>query len=255
MYCRRVVLVLGLATSVHVENAFRRPPGAGENRDYRDNQTYDLGDELDILWEVDFNQSTVLIRQQDVDNSLDDQRTYSWKISFDDFSADFDKTASNVFFFRLLDDSGAGNEITLHYFNITDTSESTTTSEASTATSTEAAAATTAEESTGLSRTGLVGVSIGATIGGMTLIGSIFGIILWKLLRRRGHGPAPHTHHEQLMSPPQTKPEIALSPSSMTASTMVPPPTQHYYHELHQQQHHYQPPHELSHSRSHEAPS
>ncbi|KAK7402514.1 hypothetical protein QQX98_011722 [Neonectria punicea] len=269
MYCRRVLLVLGLAASVHAENAFRRPPGAGENRDYRDNPTYDLGDELDILWEVDFNQSTVLIQQQDVDDSLDDQftaeiitnttkETYSWKISFDDFSADFDKTASNVFFFRLLDDSGAEDEITSHYFNITDASESTTTSEAPTATSTEAAAAaaTTAEESTGLSRTGLVGVSIGATIGGMTLIGSIFGFILWKLLRRRGYGPPPpHMHHEQPMSPPQTKPEIAMSPSSMTTSTVVPPPTQHYYHELHQQQHHYQPPHELSHSRIHEAPS
>ncbi|KPM37890.1 hypothetical protein AK830_g8685 [Neonectria ditissima] len=270
MYFRRVFPLLGLAAGVHGLNAFRRPPGPGEDGDYRDNPTYELGEKLDIQWEVDFDQVTVLIQQQDIDDSLRDQFTaevvvnttksrYTWDVSFDDFSSTFDDTASNVFFFRLLDDSGAEDEITSHYFNVTSAAESTTTSEAPTATSTEAAAATTSAADTGLSRTGLVGVSIGATIGGMVLLGSLFGFIMWKLLRRRGYGPPPphpqHHHVEQPLSPRQTKPDLAMSPSSMTTSTMVPPPlpTQHYYHELHQQ--HYQPSHELSHERIHEAPS
>lgn len=61
---------------------------------------------------------------------------YTWKITLDGFSPDFDKTRSNVYYFGLEDASGTAGGTTSHYFNITDPADSTSTAAAPTTTST-----------------------------------------------------------------------------------------------------------------------
>lgn len=68
--------LLGLAisllprASVHGETRFCPPPGPGPNRDYRDNPAYEISQELDIQWDMDFDDAKIYIQQRDVFNNL-----------------------------------------------------------------------------------------------------------------------------------------------------------------------------------------
>ncbi|KAL6361262.1 hypothetical protein LRP88_04728 [Fusarium phalaenopsidis] len=77
----RSVLQLGLvllaAACVHCETVFQRPPGPGPNRDYRDNPIYELGQEIDLIWEMDFEEASIVIWQQDVDKIFGDKSYYA----------------------------------------------------------------------------------------------------------------------------------------------------------------------------------
>ncbi|KAF4987524.1 hypothetical protein FDECE_15400 [Fusarium decemcellulare] len=215
-------LCLLLLSAVHVcaDTLFQRPPGPGPNRDYRDDPVYELGDEIDMIWEMDFKQASIVVWQQDVDKIFGDksyyaeviQNTrstrYTWKVSYDGFSADHDPTLSNVYFFQLFDTAGKGTPITSHYFNITDPeAKSTTTSAASTSTSSttkeasntfeaqtvtetasEAASTSSSEdvdgEDGGLSPGAMAGIAVGSTIGGALALAGL-GFLLWKVRRGR----------------------------------------------------------------------
>lgn len=49
MHCLlRLAISLLLWASVYGETRFRPPPGPGLSRDYHDNRTYEIGQELDI---------------------------------------------------------------------------------------------------------------------------------------------------------------------------------------------------------------
>lgn len=70
-------LVLLAAVHVHCETVFQRPPGPGPNRDYRDDPIYELGEEIDLIWEMDFEEASIVIWQQDVDKIFGDKSYYA----------------------------------------------------------------------------------------------------------------------------------------------------------------------------------
>ncbi|KAF7550669.1 hypothetical protein G7Z17_g5559 [Cylindrodendrum hubeiense] len=268
---------LGLALSVllsvhvHAETRFRRPPGPGPNRDYHDNPKYEIGEKLNIQWEMEFDNARILILQQDANQLLPKEMSakivsstyetiYKWTVTLEDFSADFDKTLSNVYYFRLEDVSnGETEKVTSHYFNITDPADSTTTSASATKTSaasksgSQTGASTSSTEMSdsgddgdeGLSRGALIGVSVGVTLGGLAVLAGL-GFLLWKYLRRHRSGRG------KLLSPEHPMQEG--TPGSLS-TTIVTSPGQQYYQSVPQIQYHEQT-HELPpQSRIHEAPN
>lgn len=70
-------LVLLAAAYVHCETVFQRSPGPGPNRDYRDDPIYELGEEIDLIWEMDFEEASIVIWQQDVDKIFGDKSYYA----------------------------------------------------------------------------------------------------------------------------------------------------------------------------------
>lgn len=70
-------LVLLAAACVHCETVFQRPPGPGPNRDYRDDPIYELGQEIDLIWEMDFEEASIVIWQQDVNKIFGDKSYYA----------------------------------------------------------------------------------------------------------------------------------------------------------------------------------
>ncbi|KAH7176664.1 hypothetical protein EDB81DRAFT_850517 [Dactylonectria macrodidyma] len=276
-----LALFLLLSADVRGETRFRRPPGPGPNRDYRDNPTYEIGQDLDLKWDMDFDEAEIHIQQQDVNNNIPDPMSaeivastsstrHVWTVTFNDFPADFDKTLSNVYYFTLQDASGTVvGGTTSHYFNITDPADSTTTSTvisttaASTASSstsesisqTETAASSSATANTddeggqGLSRGALVGVSVGATLGGLAVLAVLVGLgfLVWGSFGRNRPNQGQILPHEQ--------PKPDTTPGSLVTTVVTPPLEQHYY-PVPQLQYRPQPVQEIQHPRPiHEAPS
>ncbi|KAF4969734.1 hypothetical protein FSARC_3077 [Fusarium sarcochroum] len=144
------------AATVRSDTVFQRPPGPGPNRDYRDDPIYKLGDEIDMIWEMDFEQANIVVWQQDINSAFGDEAyyaevisksaivsmlrlllttnhkentkstRYTWKFSYDAFTTGHDPTLSNVYFFQLSDSAGQGGFVTSHYFNITNPKSKTT---------------------------------------------------------------------------------------------------------------------------------
>ncbi|RSL46930.1 hypothetical protein CEP53_010133 [Fusarium sp. AF-6] len=229
-------LFLLAAACVHCETVFQRPPGPGPNRDYRDDPIYELGQEIDLIWEMDFEEASIVIWQQDINKVFGDksyyaeviQNTkstrYTWKVTYDGFPVDHDPKLSNVYFFQLFDTTGNVTPITCHYFNITDPKTTSTSSAATTGTTTtasktfttrtpsvtaEKAAATSQVEEDGekgLSNGAIAGIAVGAGIGGILLSG--LGFLLWR--RFRGGG-GPNTPR----SPDDDKEVVSVSSPSV----------------------------------------
>ncbi|KAM6535661.1 hypothetical protein FALCPG4_005210 [Fusarium falciforme] len=236
----RLILQLGLvllaAACVHCETVFQRPPGPGPNRDYRDDPIYELGQEIDLIWEMDFEEASIVIWQQDVNKIFGDksyyaeviQNTkstrYTWMVTYDGFSVDHDPTLSNVYFFQLFDTAGNATPITCHYFNITDPKTTSITSAATTSatrtvleifttrtpsvTAEKAATTSQVEENgeKGLSNGSIAGIAIGAGMGGILLGG--LGFLLWRRVRGGG-GP------KTLRSPDDDKEVVSVSSPSV----------------------------------------
>ncbi|RSL94958.1 hypothetical protein CEP52_012325 [Fusarium oligoseptatum] len=224
------------AACVHSETVFQRPPGPGPNRDYRDDPIYELGQEIDLIWEMDFEEASIVIWQQDINKVFGDksyyaeviQNTkstrYTWKVTYDGFPVDHDPKLSNVYFFQLFDTTGNATPITCHYFNITDPKTTSTSSAATTSTTTTAsktfttrtpsvtaekvAATSQVEEDgeKGLSNGAITGIAVGAGIGGIVLSG--LGFLLWR--RFRGGG-GPNTPR----SPDDDKEVVSVSSPSV----------------------------------------
>jgi hypothetical protein len=60
-----LALTLLFASNAFSQAVFRRPPGSGPSQNYLDNPTYVLGDELQIIWEMDYNITTLVMWNQD----------------------------------------------------------------------------------------------------------------------------------------------------------------------------------------------
>ncbi|KAJ4312144.1 hypothetical protein N0V84_010080 [Fusarium piperis] len=231
-------LVLLAAAFVHCETVFQRPPGPGPNRDYRDDPIYELGQEIDLIWEMDFEEASIVIWQQDIDKVFGDksfyaqviQNTkstrYTWKVTYDGFPVDHDPTLSNVYFFQLFDTAGNATPITCHYFNITETTTKKSTTSAATTSATKTASSKTFATSTpsvtaekaaatsqveengdgGLSSGAIAGIAVGAGIGGILLGG--LGFLLWRRVRGGGGPKTPR-------SPDDDKEVVSVSSPSV----------------------------------------
>ncbi|KAF7556400.1 hypothetical protein G7Z17_g1457 [Cylindrodendrum hubeiense] len=166
----RLALLLLLSANAHGETRFLRPPDSGPTRDYRDNPIYEIGQKLDIQWEMDYENASIIVQQEDAYNNLPgdkwadiitnaeavpDRTNFTWTVSLNNFSDGFDKTLSNVYYLRLFDISGKVGGIDSHYFNITSSDSSNTEDAAPTRSaddssnqSAESSATTSAESST-----------------------------------------------------------------------------------------------------------
>jgi hypothetical protein len=64
-FCMQITLLL-ILFSTNGLALFRRPPGPGPIWDYRDNPVYELGQELDVSWEVNYDKCNMTLIQVDV---------------------------------------------------------------------------------------------------------------------------------------------------------------------------------------------
>ncbi|KAF9874740.1 hypothetical protein CkaCkLH20_07877 [Colletotrichum karsti] len=184
-----LLFLLGFLSPVWVraESRFRRPPGPGYVRDYRDNNAYVRGEYLDIGWDMDFKSAKLVLWQEyDTTKALDyvilqentTDSKYKWKISDEGF---VNPNLSNVYYFELVE---AGKDmanwaVTCHYFNITDPVTATT----NTTETTEPIESDSVKEQA-LSAGTALGIGIGATLGAVLLIG-VGGWLIFRCLRNK----------------------------------------------------------------------
>ncbi|KAF6821168.1 hypothetical protein CMUS01_11436 [Colletotrichum musicola] len=217
------VLFLGLLfpACVHSESRFRRPPGPGPFRDFRDNPSYVRGEYLDISWDMDFTSAKLVLWQEFSATKLDHvvlqenttQSEYKWHITYEGF---VNPALSSIYYLELVQEGKemANWAVTSHYFNMTDPKPATTSTTASAtpsstattqaagpATDTAAPAATTTEAAAkpegGLTVGAALGVGIGATLAVILLI----GVAGWMIIRRRSKRRDAGEQDTQAMTP------------------------------------------------------
>ncbi|KAH6886348.1 hypothetical protein B0T10DRAFT_491020 [Thelonectria olida] len=191
----QLALTLLFARNAFSQAVFRRPPGSGPSQNYLDNPTYMLGDELEIIWEMDYNITTLVMWNQDAYGNFPQpisadilvnttRLNYTWTVSFDNFSSQHDPTLSNVYYFKLSDAERNLGDTTSHYFNISGPSKAS-------ATATPVPTVTKIvyrEKEEALSQGAVAGISIAATVVAMSLLGAM-AFFVW----RRSQRPRPRS--------------------------------------------------------------
>ncbi|OHE90553.1 hypothetical protein CORC01_14151 [Colletotrichum orchidophilum] len=201
------------------ENRFRRPPGPGPAGDFRDNPVYTLGDNIDLQWETDLKNIDLILWQQQPPANMKGPyaklainstiKSLVWTVGYAGFPPTLDPDMSPVYFLQLFKTGQTGSSATSHYFNITRTDRTSTSSTrpsaslkttlssstpalalgSATATSTStpsvSTAAAAADDEDQLSSSAVAGVAVGATLGALGLIGFLAWLIRRHLKRRR----------------------------------------------------------------------
>ncbi|OHE99309.1 hypothetical protein CORC01_05350 [Colletotrichum orchidophilum] len=200
--------LLFTARGTRSENRFRRPPGPGPTGDFRDNLVYPLGTQLDLQWETDFTAIDLIIWHEA--KYPTNEATYAriisntrslgmlWTVSFNGFPSHHDPTLGPVYFIQMFNHSATVGDITCHYFNITDSavSASTTTSAAPTSTASSVTVAATSANPTptasstpgggnnGASTGTVAGIAVGAVVGTLAIAGLV-GWFIWRRLQKK----------------------------------------------------------------------
>ncbi|KAK2595656.1 hypothetical protein QQS21_006629 [Conoideocrella luteorostrata] len=236
------VLIAALSTAVTCQSQFILPPPPGPPGNYQDNPTHKEGQKLEVQWTSNLSYMNLILWQEypvppdttgrEYYQTLAD-RTRStsliWTVNLaPSFSKKVAKDEDAIFYLGLYDPDTPDKRVAAcHYFNVTIDNAAVTTSVTSETTSTPSATAvssssavsTTASTSTstsmpvtesgaGLSNGAVAGIAVGATVGGLLLLGAL-GFLAWRHLRsRRDHTPA-------AMGPSVTenKPELSGQPS------------------------------------------
>ncbi|KAF4341285.1 Crumbs like 3 [Fusarium beomiforme] len=207
------VLLASFAAKVAADTNFITPGGSGSSG-WKNNPTYDVDESMNVEWETDLEETNLLLWQdyppagggtqfflQLKENTT--STSYIWTVNFGGFSTEVGKNDDAVFHFSLF--KSGTNDIYANSaaFNVTvpkgettsATLASTTAIQSPTATgalsettTTEAATETTTSNSSnkddgGLSTGAVAGVAVGATIGGILLLGGA-GFLLWRHFRK-----------------------------------------------------------------------
>ncbi|OHF03933.1 hypothetical protein CORC01_00795 [Colletotrichum orchidophilum] len=142
------------AAFVEAVNRFRRPPGPGLASDYRDNNVYTTGDNLDLHWDMDYDSARLILWQQ---------------LTVDGASMDYIDIASK---------EPANWAVTCHYFNITEAPA------APQPGNTTVALPPPTSEDKGLPAGAAAGIAVGVTFAAVFGIGAI-AWLLWRRQRAR----------------------------------------------------------------------
>ncbi|KAF4972314.1 hypothetical protein FSARC_1093 [Fusarium sarcochroum] len=210
------VLLGSFATQVAADSSFVTPGGSGTTG-WKNNPSYDVDESMNVEWNTDLDETNLLLWQdypaagggtqyflQLRENTT--STSFIWQVSFNGFSTRVEDGEDAVFHFSLFQ-SGTNNIVAnSQNFNVTIPKDETTTSAASTTvkpsptptrdtseTTTDASAETTTDAASdsddkSLSTGAVAGIAVGATIGGILVLGGL-GFLLWKHFRK-GAGPS-----------------------------------------------------------------
>ncbi|EME38983.1 hypothetical protein DOTSEDRAFT_29170 [Dothistroma septosporum NZE10] len=224
------------------DDYFINPPTPGSNQ-YTDNNVYAVGSTINLQWTTDFDELSLVLSQNDnssftwtILDRVPYVQTLQWSIDSQNLGFDLNNSAlalPNVFSLEVrqitnLATGAIGKRFSSHYFNITGTSSSPTSSSSpssqtsapvSTVSTASAPASTTSTASTseasalpssdpdtsssGLSTGTKIGIGVGVGAGVACLL---VGVALGFCLRRRsgkarnaGHDQTPHPFHGESM--------------------------------------------------------
>ncbi|KAH6877236.1 hypothetical protein B0T10DRAFT_566265 [Thelonectria olida] len=265
-----VLIILLLLFATDGLAVFLRPPGPGPIYDYRDNPVYQLGQDLDMEWEVNYDKCNMTLVQLDVVDPSGEtafklpkamahqilenytSETYTWTVSFDGFPDTFNPGLGNIYYFRMDDADDEERPEISHYFNITDPAAATTTG-TPTADPTSGATGSwysgvydsgstpgTASPSNGtvasghdhgecLSKSALVGISVGATIGALAVMAGL-AFLVWRVLRGNSESPSRLSSKEPMLEPTLPTATVAANTPFQPPFHVVSPISPHAYH-------------------------
>ncbi|WZH48346.1 uncharacterized protein QYS62_009520 [Fusarium acuminatum] len=172
-----------------------RDPDQEADQDVTKNNQYHDGDTIPIL--IDTNIKTVDLHILQVINDgrarfscLGDVNTldsFSWKAQYDMLNVT-ENEEDCIYWFRIIDPRYGARLAESQYVNVSAPKAEETTTDASS--SKEAGSASETSSKSGLSRGEIAGVAVGATIGGLLILG-VIGWVAWKGRMRRKNDAAP----------------------------------------------------------------
>ncbi|KAF4500080.1 hypothetical protein FAGAP_3742 [Fusarium agapanthi] len=189
---------LGLIFSLFVSwsscfTKFLRPPeqdpDQAVDQDMTKNNHYEDGEMIPILWNTNINKVDLYIWQfidaeKNTTARLEDNGTSpstGWKAQYDISNAT-ENNEDCIYWFSLMDSKYGGTLAKSQYVNVSAPKAEATTTDSSASRDTSSALEPSSKP--GLSRSEVAGVAVGATIGGLLILGAI-GWMVWRRLTRR----------------------------------------------------------------------